>query len=69
MAPAWPPTPDARRLYRRWRLIGDRSAQGNLAAYELGLGPVAGGWTERELTHLVFLRWLACSGRLARLGD
>lgn len=37
---------------------------GNLAAYVHGLAPVAGGWTVGEIERLLFVGYLAASGRI-----
>jgi hypothetical protein len=38
---------------------------GNLTAYSLGIGPIDGGWTVREIERLRFLRYLVDAGRIA----
>ena len=67
--PPWPPTPDARQLFRQCSMPSDPRTQGNLVAYSIGLGTSADGWTQRTISHLVFLRWLVCTGRLGPRGD
>ena len=37
----------------------------NIAALSIGLRPVEGAWTTREIERLRFLRYLSESGRLA----
>ncbi len=44
-------------LYRELRVAGFSAPEaGNLTAYLVGLRPVAGGWSLREVEHLLFLR-------------
>jgi hypothetical protein len=51
--------------YRLLALRGLSPAEaGNLTAYSMGLGPVDGGWTVREIERLRFLRYLAGTGRV-----
>jgi hypothetical protein len=38
---------------------------GNLVAIQLGLGTARAGWTQREITGLVWIRWLRETGQLA----
>ena len=39
-------------------------AAGNVAAYLVGLAPVASGWTVAQIHALIFLAWLSRTRRL-----
>ena len=55
----------ARTTYRLLAIRGLSPAEaGNLTAYSLGLGPIDGGWTVREIERLRFLRYLVDAGRI-----
>jgi hypothetical protein len=65
-----PPVPaaqqSARATYRLLALRGLTPAEaGNVTALALGLGPIDGGWTVREIERLRFVRHLVASGRIA----
>ena len=56
----------ARTTYRLLAIRGMTPAEaGNLTAYSLGIGPIDGGWTVREIERLRFLRYLVDAGRIA----
>lgn len=49
----------ARATYRLLAMRGLSPAEaGNLTAYSVGLGPIDGGWSVREIERLRFLRYL-----------
>jgi len=57
----------ARATYRLLALRGLTPAEaGNLTALSLGLGPIEGGWTVREIERLRFLHYLVRAGRVVR---
>lgn len=64
-----PPDSDrnpARATYRQLAMRGLTPAEaGNLTAYSIGLAPIVGGWSVREIERLRFLRFLIDSGRVA----
>ena len=46
-----------------------RPEAGNIVAHQLGLLPMARGWTCRELEHVQWMRWLAEAGRIGGRTD
>ena len=59
------PPADARATYRQLRAAGlDHVEAGNVTAYIAGLAPVATGWEIAEIDRLLFIRYMAKSGRL-----
>jgi hypothetical protein len=64
MTGSWPPTPDVRALFAMCRMPGEPATTGNLVALRIGLGLHAKCWTEREIQHLIFLRWAVSLGRI-----
>jgi hypothetical protein len=59
---------DRRPATATYRLLAIRGLSpaeaGNVTAYSLGLAPIDGGWTVREIERLRFLRYLLDAGRI-----
>lgn len=57
--------PPATTTYRLLAIKGMTPAEaGNLTAYSIGIGPIDGGWTVREIERIRFLRYLVDAGRV-----
>ena len=59
--------PPLGQLVRHLQVHGFTSSEAaNLTARYVGLGTTRSGWTIRQVEHLVFIRAIVASGRLAR---
>jgi hypothetical protein len=59
------PGEDVRRIFRRLSRAGfDATGAGNLSGVAVGLRPTSAGWSQREITAMLFLRELVRQERI-----